>query len=448
MDDSDSVPWPDSAVDAPPADRESSLSRRRFVVSGLAGVTGLDLGAGSTTARQRPGDATVSTGPGGEYDSINEAIGDASVGDLICVYPGTYEGTVVVDVPGVAVRSMGLGSAEISGGWAAAGPAVCVRADGVSVRGFRVTHPDGRLGISVDGDLTGVTIAQNHVTDIGPFGAPGATGIGVGGPQSSLRVAGNVVERVDSGIENETAYPVSDGIVLNAAPDTDGAPKSGGEGDGEAEGPSDDSEASEPSAGLADSVVRDNVVRRLTSEYACRGIALAADAAEVAVRHNDVYGLAASNQRDAPNPYAWGIYSAGRTDAVTVKHNVVADVTASAYVGTGVMVRGAPDGLAITENDITTALGIQNATDVSLSATLNWWGHRNGPVEAPSNRAVDDLQRRDGQGAYVGPMTVEPWLTGSIQSANDRTNEYVEGRRTDASISGSDGPALWRYVTP
>lgn len=440
MDDSDPGPGPRDRRDESTADTVPSRSRRRFVATGLAGVVGLAVGTGATAARRRPGDATVSAGGGGEYRSINEALDDAAVGDLICVYPGSYEGTVVVDVPGVSLHSMGLGSAEIRDGWAAAGPAVSVRADGVTVQGFRVTHPEGRLGISVDGDLTGVTIAQNHVTDVGPFGAPGGTGIAIGAPQSSLRVAGNVVERVDSVIESETAYPVSDGIAIAAAPEDDGEPSENGE--------SSDDAASEPAAGLSDSVVRDNVVRRLTSEYACRGITLAGDAADVGVRHNDVYGLTASNERDAPSPYAWGIHTAGRTDAVTIKHNVVDDVTASAYVGAGVMVRGAPDGLTVTENDITTALGIQNETDVSLSATLNWWGHRNGPVEASSNRAVDDLERLDGKGTYVGPMTVEPWLTGSIQSSDDTTNEYVETRRSAASIHDGDGAALWRYLTP
>lgn len=429
MDDSDHSTSSATGGDGSSVDGNGrSRTRRRFLATGIAGLAGLAVGLGSAAGRKRVGDAVVAAGGGGEYSSLNPAIDDAEPGDVLCVYPGEYDGTVVVDVPNLTLVSMRPGGATIRGGWTAAGPALSVRADDVTVQGFRVTHPDGRLGITVDSDLANVTLALNHVTEIGPFETPGATGISVGTPQSNLTVADNVVENVRSVLADEIAYPVSRGIALNAAPDID----SGG---GDEEVAADSSTDSERSASLTDSVVRGNVVRWLSSDYACRGIALAADAARVAVSGNDLYAMEASNRDNEPKPYAWAFHSSARTDAVEFKHNLVDDVTASEYVGTGVMVRGEPDGLSVTENDLTTTLGIQNSTATPLSATLNWWGHRNGPRSVGSNRSADDGRRLDGQGAYVGPVRAEPWLTGTIRTSDDRTNRYVDTRLSREELS-------------
>ena len=418
-----------SVADAP-------RTRRQFLATSLIGGIGLATVVGDVSGRRWAEETIVAPGTIGDYTSINDAIDEAGVGDRISVVPGTYEGTVVVDVPGVTLSSLGLAGATIQGGWTQAGPVVDIRADGVTVRGFRVTHPDGRLGITVDSGLAGVQIRQNHVTEVGPYGAPGATGIGVGTPQSSLSITGNVVENVRSVLPEETTYPVSDGITINGPPDT------------EDDETADDGATTRSEPPLTDSVVRDNVVRRLTSEYACRGIAVIPDAARVDVWHNDVYTLDARTDRDEPSPYAWGIHAAGRADDVQFQHNVVDDISASAYVGTGVMVRGQPDGLTITENDLTTTLGVQNDTDVPLAAALNWWGHPLGPLRASSNRATKDLRPKDGQGTYVGPMTVDPWLTGTIQSNGDRTNEYVQTRLSEESIDGGrEGPGLWTFTS-
>jgi len=437
MDDSDHGRRSTDRRETPAGGDASSRTRRRFIATGLTGLAGTALGVGSAAGRKRVGDAVVAAAGGGDYQSITAAIDDASPGDVLSVYPGEYEGTVVVDVPQLSLLSMVPGGATIRDGWAAASPALTVAADGVRVQGFRVTHPDGRLGISVDGGLSNVTVALNYVTGIGPYQTPGATGINVGTPQTGLSIVENVVENVSSVLGEGTSYPVSEGITLNAAPDT---------GD-DVETTAEAAPAAQQTAALTDSVVRDNVVRWLTSEYACRGIALAADAARLDVRHNDLFGIEATNERDEPRTYAWGFHSGGRSDAVRFQENVVDDVRASTYVGTGVMVRGRPDGLTVTENDLTTTLGVQNETTTALAATLNWWGHRNGPRSVPSNQSADDGSRLDGQGAYVGPVRIEPWLTGTVQTNDGETNWYVDGRLSETTLDEQSEPEPFRFPT-
>jgi hypothetical protein len=256
-------------------------------------------------------------------------------------------------------------------------------------------------------------------------------------PQTGLSIVENVVENVSSVLDEGTSYPVSEGIALNALPDTGSDVGTAAE----------VTATAQPTAALTDSVVRDNIVRWLRSEYACRGITLAADAARLDVRHNDLFGIAATNERDEPRTYAWGFHAGGRSDAVRFHENVVEEVQASTYVGTGVMVRGQPDGLTITENDLTTTLGVQNETTAALAATLNWWGHRNGPRSVPSNQSADNGRRLDGQAAYVGPVRVEPWLTGTVQTNDARTNPYVDGRLSETTLTDRFGPEPFRFPT-
>jgi hypothetical protein len=184
MDDSDHGRRSTDRREMPADGGVSSQTRRRFIATGLAGVAGAALGVDPVAGRKRVGDAVVAAAGGGDYRSITTAVDEASPRDILCVYPGECEGTVVVDVPHLSLLSMVPAGATIRDGWAAASPALSVAADGVRVQGFRVTHPNGRLGISVDGSLSNVTVALNYVTEIGPYRTPGATGINVGTPQT------------------------------------------------------------------------------------------------------------------------------------------------------------------------------------------------------------------------------------------------------------------------
>jgi hypothetical protein len=320
------------------------------------------------------------------------------------VLPGVYEGTVSVDVRDVKLISIQPGRAAIRDSYSDAGPVVDVAADGVTVQGFRVSNPDGRLGIAVSGGLSGVSIALNHVTDVGPFGPPGGTGISVSPPQAGLTVAENVVEGVESVVPESETYPISDGIVVTGV--------AGGD----------------ERATLSDAAIRDNVVRELTSEYACRGITVAADATTVDVDHNDIYGISAANEDNEPSTYALAFQTAGTTDEVTFERNLIEDVTASEYVGAGLLLRGEPDDLLVTRNDLLTSVGLQNEADVAVTATGNWWGNRSGPRSVSSNRAVRGDDRPRERAAIVGPVEIDPWLTESIQSEDATTNWYVEER--------------------
>lgn len=351
------------------------------------------------------GDAVVSADGNAEYDTIRPAIEAAEPGDAIRVLPGTYEGTVPIDVPDLKLLSIRPGAATIRGSWSEAGPVVDVAADGVTVQGFRISNPDGRLGIAVDGGHSGVSLTLNHVTDVGPFGTPGAAGISVTPPQERLEIVENVVETVESVVSEAGAYPISDGIVVTGIAGGDADPV------------------------LSDGEIRDNVVRELTSEYACRGITIGADAEAVDVAHNDIYALSATNEDDEPKPYALAFQTAGTTDDVSFERNLIEDVTASEYAGTGLLLRGDPGDLGVNDNDLLTPVGIQNETDVDVSATRNWWQDPTGPLWYGSNRAVLSDSRSDKPTAIVGPATARPWLEASIQSDDSTaTNWYVDER--------------------
>lgn len=387
--------------------RDSS-TRRGFLAGGLAALAGVTT-LGRAAGRRQMGDAVVSADGNAEYDTIRPAIEEAEPGDAIRVLPGTYEGTVPVDVPDLKLLSIRPGAATIRGSWSEAGPVVDVAADGVTVQGFRISNPDGRLGIAVDGGHSGVSLTLNHVTDVGPFGPPGAAAISVAPPQEQLGIAENVVERVESVVPEAGAYPISGGIVVAGIAGGDADPV------------------------LSDGEIRDNVVRELTSEYACRGITIGADAEAVEVAHNDIYALSATNEDDEPKPYALAFQTAGTTEDVSFERNLIEDVTASAYVGAGLLLRGQPDGLLATGNDLLAPVGVQNETDVAVTATGNWWGDPGGPLSAGSNRAVraDDSDER---ATIVGSALVDPWLTESIQGEETETNWYVDERLSRDSL--------------
>ena len=388
-------------------------TRRRFLAGGAAALASVAT-VGTATGRRQFGDAVVSADGNAQYDAIRPAIEAAEPGDAVCVLPGAYEGTVRVDVPDLKLLSIRPGRATIRDSWSDAGPVVDVAADGVTVQGFRVSNPDGRLGIAVGGGLSDVSLALNHLTDVGPFGPPGATGISVAPPQEGLTVAENVVESIESTVPEPESYPISDGIVVTAAPDGD-------------EGP-----------GLSDAAIRNNVVRDLSSEYACRGVTVVSDAEGVDVNRNDIYALSAANEDNEPKPYALALQTAGRTDEVAVERNLIEDVTASEYAGAGLLLRGDPGGLLVTGNDLVVPVGVQNETDVAVRATGNWWGDPGGPPSVDSNRAVRGDDGPGEQAAIVGPVTVDPWLTESVQSESTATNWYVEERLSGEPLEYTD----------
>lgn len=374
----------------------STPTRRRVLKHGALATSGVALGlAASGNA------AAATTDPQGAIDS-------ATPGDTVTVADGTYDGTLTVDVDDLTLRAANPGGATIAGSDSETAAAVSIEADGVSVDGFEVTNDGGLLGIKVQPGYVDVTVRNNHVHTVGPVGRLGATGIIGGGPHDDLTVAGNVVENVVNEVNEDSGYPTTNGIFVD----------------------------DEASGSLTNSAIRDNVVRNLRSDVASLGIILGIDADGVEVSGNEVTGLVADPATDSDTgdddanfvTYAQGLNVSRGTENVVFRENVVDDVTATYFVGTGLKVDGEADGLTVTENDLLPTVGVENADDDAVAATCNYWGHPKGPREVDGNRDADDGPNQQGRAAVVGPVEYEPWSVRSIEDGENQDNSCVGGR--------------------
>ncbi|MDD4653386.1 MAG: right-handed parallel beta-helix repeat-containing protein [Methanothrix sp.] len=94
------------------------------------------------------------------YESIQEAINSASVGDEILVYPGTYYENIVVDK---CLDLIGLKNPVIdAGGDYFKGPGVTILADGVVMEGFIIRNSTNTAGDPLSG--AGVFVRSNNNT--------------------------------------------------------------------------------------------------------------------------------------------------------------------------------------------------------------------------------------------------------------------------------------------
>jgi len=94
------------------------------------------------------------------YESIQEAINSASIGDEILVYPGTYYENIVVDK---RLDLIGLKNPVIdAGGDYVNGPGVTILADGVLMEGFTIRNSTNTAGDPLSG--AGVLVRSNNNT--------------------------------------------------------------------------------------------------------------------------------------------------------------------------------------------------------------------------------------------------------------------------------------------
>ena len=101
----------------------------------------------------------VGDGPKG-YESIQEAINSASIGDEILVNPGTYYENIVVDK---RLDLIGLKNPVIdAGGDYVKGPGVTILADGVLMKGFTIRNSTNTAGDPLSG--AGVLVRSNNNT--------------------------------------------------------------------------------------------------------------------------------------------------------------------------------------------------------------------------------------------------------------------------------------------
>jgi len=146
-----------------------------------------------------------------DLPTLKEALEEVKPGGTIVLQAGEgpFYGPVVVATEGITIASSGLASLEGKGGE----PAIAIRADGVTVRGLRVSAP--AIGVSVEGSRCTLDRIFVESTPIGVR----ITGSSEG-EFSSLRVEGSetafeVSSCVGSSFEDLTiASPADSGIVL------------------------------------------------------------------------------------------------------------------------------------------------------------------------------------------------------------------------------------------
>ncbi|WP_254274176.1 hypothetical protein [Haloarcula marina] len=389
---------------------ERNLTRRRVLQYGAV-ASGLAVGGSALAAQQTPGDGdcslTAAADGSGDYADLQAAVDAASDGETVCVAPGEYDGTVVVDTPNVTLAATEPEAATVTGSETPADPAIRVAADSVALTGLTVRNSDGALGVSVDADATDVTLRNNRIVGVGPV-AGSATAIRAAGGNAGLTVSGNTVESVASEFGEEAADgPTATGIALGEA----GA------------------------GGHADVTVENNAVRAVQSEAGAVGLAFGGTLDGASVQGNRVTGLAGRNDRSeseqaAPfETYARGlVVDADRTAEVTVEWNVFEDITAEYYNGESARFESGAGGVTLRLNNFLTVVGVHNRTETAVAGSCNYWGSRDGPRQVDSNRAADDELPETDRAAIVGPMTFRPWLLHSVETGEMAAESCHGGR--------------------
>jgi hypothetical protein len=394
---------PDDRDRAPDTDDCSETTRRQVLRAGGALAAG---GVGLASVTTAAADGVTVTVPS-DYSTVQEAVDAASGSHIteVVVTSGTYSGTLTVDVPDLTVRTSEAGVATVVGSDSDTGPAVSIAADGVTFAGFVVRNPMKLLGLKVEAGFDDVTVADNRVTDVGPFTRLGTTGIVAGGGNENLRITGNTVENIHSEFPaDESGFPTTNGIFL-------------------------DNEQPE----YLNAEVSANVVRDLTAETGALGILLQGDATDVTVSGNTVTDVVASNDRTPEEQagtkfrtFAQGVnVSTASTENVVVSENVLAEMTADFFNGESVKIDAGADGLTVEFNDLLAVVGIGNATSTEVTATCNYWGHPRGPREVAGNRVDDDGPNRQGRSAAFGPADLSPWSVRSIENGKNLENSCV-----------------------
>lgn len=362
---------------------QRGVSRRSVLKHGaLASAAGLaGVSAASGVAGARKCDSVVPT----DYSTIQGAVDDASVGDTICIQPGTYEEEVTVDTT-VALRGR---SAPNSNAPAHLDGRVRIEpgGDGSTVRRLRIsasetfeggTFPDP-FGVRVK--ASDVVVENNVLADFnadlsngeGSFTLHGVQVFGAEGENvSNVSVRGNVISGFScDGVPG--AWPKYGGIAgVKVQADVDGA------------------------------TVSKNVIRDHHSAGWVWGVVLTPSGSapgvprDVTVEQNHVAGLNDGNVYDV-----FGGSKDGRDEAP--------------YPGSAFGIDGTADASEATvwRNNLLAPNGAESKdVDGTLVTECNWWGDRSGPTH-------DD--NADGDGTWAlerGSATIDytPWLVAPAPS--------------------------------
>ena len=164
--------------------------RRMFLIISIMLISSIVCAHGATLI--------VGDSPKG-YESIQEAINSASVGDEILVNPGTYYENIVVDK---RLDLIGLKNPVIdAGGDYVKGPGVTILADGVLMEGFTIRNSTNTAGDPLSG--AGVLVRSNNNTIKGNI------------LENNYRSGIKVLRGYNNSITNNSVYSNFEGILVS-----------------------------------------------------------------------------------------------------------------------------------------------------------------------------------------------------------------------------------------
>jgi hypothetical protein len=338
------------------------ITRRAVLRSGATGalVAGGIGGVAGTAAAKT---IVVDDNGNADYSSIQAAIDAGESGDTVVVRPGTYAEDVTVD-ESLTLRGRGNAVVQGTGGSTAA---VSAATSGVTIERLRVENPGGLLGIKSQAGLSRVTIRNNRVSNVGPFGSLGVAGIISAAGQSGLSIVGNNV----SSIQETASGVAAQGIYL----DNEGGTS-------------------------ADAQIAGNSVSNVQSNSGAVGILIQVSGATV--ESNRVRGLSGT--------FAQGVNFDGNAGNTRLAVNTFERISGSQFSGEGIKIDGGNVGsLTITQNNLLPPVGLNNATETGVSAECNYWDAKSGPSP-------------QGDGSKVaGPVDFTPWSISRIGGGGGNT---------------------------
>lgn len=283
------------------------------------------------------------------------------------------------------------------------GAVFTVEAADVTIDGFEITNPDGLIGVKINSGADGTAVLNNEIRDLGPTERLGVASIATDPDSfSRIRIIGNTIENLRQEIGEASQFrPTVNGILFDAGSSSDT---------------------------LTDTIVRNNSIRNLKSDYAPLGIVLQQQLTNVTIEGNELSDIVADHAVDS-NPgddaqgefttFAQGInIAASSTTNVTITGNVVAKDVRSrdGFFGEAIKIDGSDvSGLSINGNDLLSPFALTNAASGTVDATNNYFNSSNGPNTSTSQNSDPTVDARPKTASVVlGPADTDPFRTSSI----------------------------------
>ena len=382
-------------------------------------------------------DGVVTVGPSGsgvDHNTIQAGVDAAAqqAASAVLVETGTYEEQVTVDYDGLTVRAAQNGSPVVSSPDSAT-QTVEIAGDDITSEGLTIENEVGDHGIFLADDVSGVSIVENTIQNVGTGdGASGnQQGLAGDGGQEGISIVGNEFTSISSSI-GENGYTAK-AIWLSANPNSNVNP-------------------------IQDVTIRGNSITDVTSEVAAYGIQLQSDISNVEIDGNIIEGVAGDPDNDVNDRSDWaaavnlskGSQAAGPRD-ISIVDNYLDAISATAddpYPGTSVVVEGEAEARSIdvNRNDIEALGGIVNKTSYGVvDATNNWWGAPTGPSGFKENETATSVDSAGSATANGDGVRVLDWNndgTAEVNFDNFATEPFYSETHTVAADSSADFQSL------